>query len=86
MKTLSATTSHSQDFQTKSNPVPSALESLIADLCGLRDGMIATDRRRRSGILAGQLALLAREYQRGRRPSRKTLKRFFHFVAREQAL
>jgi hypothetical protein len=59
---------------------------LIADLRTLRDGMIATDWRRRTAILAGQLALLAREYQRGRRPSRKMLKRFFHFVAREQAL
>jgi len=62
------------------------LESLIADLRGLRDGMIGRDKRHRAAILAGQLALLAREYQRGRRPSRKTLKRFFHFVAREQAL
>jgi hypothetical protein len=81
MDTISQKSSVSQDFETKT-----PLELLIADLRGIRDGMMATDQRRRTGILAGQLALLAREYQKGRRPSRKTLKRFFHFVAREQAL
>ncbi len=87
MANLTASASRSQEFQTKSNfPSSSPLESLIADLRGLRDGMIATDRRHRTAILAGQLALLAREYQKGRRPSRKTLKHFFHFVAREQAV
>lgn len=73
-----------QQNRTSSNLAP--LESLIADLRGLRDGMILHDRRERAGILAGQLALLAAEYRRGRRPSRKTLRRFFYFVAREQAL
>jgi hypothetical protein len=63
----------------------SPLDSLITDLRALRSGMIATDRRRRSAILIGQLTLLASEYRKGRRPSRHTLKRFFHFVAREQA-
>lgn len=86
MANLSVSTLSSQEFQTQTNLAICPLDSLIADLRGLRDGMIATDRRRRSAILIGQLALLAREYQRGRRPSSKTLKRFFHFVAREQAL
>lgn len=63
-----------------------SLELLIADLRGLRDEMIKRDRRERWAILAGQLALLAREYQRGCRPSRKTLRRFFHFVAGENML
>ncbi len=84
MANLNVSTPPSQEFQTESSP--SALQSLIADLRGLRDGMIATDRRGRSAILIGQFALLAREYQRGRRPSRKTLKRFFRIVAREQSL
>ncbi len=87
MANLNASASRSQEFQTKSNsPSASPLESLIADLQGLRDVMIATDRRHRAAVLVGQLALLAREYQNGRRPSRKTLKHFFHFVAREQAV
>lgn len=84
MPTLSRSASHSQQNRTSSDLAP--LESLIADLRGLRDGMIATDRRHRAAILAGQLALLVREYQKGRRPSRKTLKHFFDFVAREQAI
>jgi hypothetical protein len=84
MQNLSRNASPSQQNRTNSSLAP--LESLIADLRDLRDGMIATDRRRRAAILAGQLALLAREYQKGRRPSRKTLKHFFHFVAREQAI
>lgn len=74
-----------QEFRTALE-VLSPLEFLIADLRAFRDGRIEKDRHRRSAILAGQLALLACEYQRGRRPSRKTLKRFFHFVAREQAI
>jgi hypothetical protein len=86
MGNLSGNASRSQQFQTQSDPSSLPLESLIADLRGLRDGMIATDRRRRTAILAGQLLILARSYQNGRRPSRKTLKRFFHFVAREQAI
>jgi len=85
MNNLSVSGPLRQEFQTEFS-FPSPLEFLIADLRGLRDGMIAKDRHRRSAILAGQLVLLAREYQSGRRPSRKTLKRFFHFVAREQAI
>lgn len=86
MANLTISPSRSQQFRTQSNPCHSPMESLVADLRGLRDARIATDRRCRSAILAGQLLLLVREYQRGRRPSRKTLKRFFHFVAREQGL
>ncbi len=85
MNNLSVSELSRQDFRPRIT-LASPLEFLIADLRGLRDGMVAKDRHRRSAILAGQLALLAREYQKGRRPSRKTLKRFFHFVAREQAI
>jgi hypothetical protein len=63
----------------------SPLDLLVTDLGALRDGLISKDHRRRSAILAGQLLILAREYRTGRRPNRRTLKRFFHFVAREQA-
>lgn len=79
MQNLSHNTSQSQQNWPISSPSP--LESLIADLRDLRDGLIARDRRQRAAILAGQLALLAAEYQRGRRPSRKNLRLFFRFVA-----
>lgn len=84
MQKLSHNTSKSQ--QNGLIPNLSPLESLIADLRGLRDALFVRDRGQRAAILAGQLALLAREYQRGRRPSHKNLKRFFRFVAREQSL
>ena len=70
---------------SQENERSSPIDSLITDLRGLRAGMIEKDRRRRSAILIGQLALLASEYQKGRRPSRRNLKRFFYFVSREQA-
>ena len=86
MANLAVGTARSQEFQPESNHAPFPLKWLITDLRGFRDGMIGKERWYRAAILAGQLALLAREYERGRRPSRKALKRFFHFVAREQAL
>lgn len=86
MANLSVSNLSSQGFQPESNSAHFPLKWLISDLRGFRDGMIGKDRWHRAGILAGQLALLAREYERGRRPSRKALKRFLHFVAREQAL
>ncbi len=85
MRTLIGNASCSQEFEPHSEFSP-GLESLIADLRSLRDAMIAKDRHRRSAILAGQLVLLAREYQRGRRPSERTLRRFFSFVTRELAI
>ena len=63
----------------------SPLETLISDLGEIRRKMIAAERRRKSGVLAGQLLILARSYQQGKRPSRRTLKRFFYFVTREAA-
>jgi hypothetical protein len=63
----------------------SPLEILIGDLRDIRAKMLATEKRRRSGVLAGQLLILARSYQVGRRPSRRTLKRFFWFVSGEAA-
>jgi hypothetical protein len=75
--------SNSQENQNELACSP--LDSLITDLRALRSSMISKDRRRRSAILIGQLTLLASEYRKGHRPSRHTLKRFFHFVAREQA-
>ncbi len=82
-RNVAPTAGVSQQFQP--NP-SSSLDSLIADLRGLRNGMISKDRRRRSAILIGQMLLLAREYQLGRPPNRKTLRRFFYFVTREQAV
>jgi hypothetical protein len=86
MTNLAASAPRSQEIRPESDPAPFSLKWLITDLRGFRDGMIGNDRWHRAAILAGQLALLAREYERGRRPSRKALKRFFQFVAREQTL
>ncbi len=61
------------------------LERLISDLRVMRARMLTSDKRRPSGVLAGQLLILAQTYQSGRRPSRHTLKRFFWFVSRESA-
>jgi hypothetical protein len=66
-------------------PDSSSLALLINDLRGLRNGMISKERRRRPAILIGQLALLVAEYKDGRRPSRRTLRRWFYFVCREKA-
>jgi hypothetical protein len=63
----------------------SPLDALVNDLSEIRRKMFAAERRRKSGVLAGQLLILARSYQEGKRPSRRTLKRFFYFVAREAA-
>jgi hypothetical protein len=63
----------------------SPLDLLVRDLGEIRRKMFAAERRRKSGVLAGQLLILARSYQQGKRPSRRTLKRFFYFVAREAA-
>lgn len=73
----------SQQFQPNSG---SPLDSLIHDLRRLRDDRIGKDRHRRSAILVGQVLILALEYKTGRSLNKRTLKRFFHFVAREQAL
>lgn len=86
MAKLAVSGPNSQEFQPGSVPRPLPLEWLVTDMRGFRDAMIRKERWHRAAILAGQLALLAREYQCGRRPSCKALKRFFHFVAREQAL
>lgn len=63
-------------------PKTQALNSLIADLQIIRDRMVRSDRRRRSGVLAGQFLILARQYAE-RPPSRKTVRRFFHLIARD---
>ena len=67
------------------HPDGSPISLLIADLQNLRDKSVSVEKRRRSAIVAGQLLILAREYQNGHRPNRRTLKRFFYFVAREAA-
>lgn len=72
-----------QDIQ--SQPDSSPISLLIADLQSLRNKSISVEKRRRSAIVAGQLLILAREYRCGRRPNRRTLKRFFYFVAKEAA-
>jgi hypothetical protein len=61
------------------------LENLISDLSLMRARMLTSGRRRQSGVLAGQLLILAQIYQTGRRPSRHTLNRFFRLVSREAA-
>jgi len=81
-KTNSVVAERSQHFQSQLN---SPLDSLIDDLRQFRDGSITKDRRRRSAIIAGQVLILALEYQAGRRPSRRTLKGFFYLLGREAA-
>ena len=76
MQNLTPAASNSQE-------VP--LEILIDDLRAIRAKMLPTEKRRKSGVLAGQLLILAQSYQSGKRPSRRTLKRFFWFVAKERA-
>jgi hypothetical protein len=85
MQNVHEASSVSQESHAPSDLPGAAIDSLVTDLRELRDRLVAKDRRRRSAILVGQLALLAREYRDGNRPNRRTLKRFFHFVAREQA-
>lgn len=63
----------------------SPLENFISDLRGLRRRMVPSERFHRSGILAGQLLILASHYQNGNRPSNRKLKRFLHFITREAA-
>jgi hypothetical protein len=72
-----------QSQEERSEALP--LDLLIGDLRHLRETSLARERKRRSGVLAGQLLILARSYQSGRRPTRRTLRRFFFFVAKEQA-
>jgi hypothetical protein len=61
------------------------LEILIDDLRAIRAKMLPIEKRRKTGVLAGQLLILARSYQSGRRPSRHTLKRFFWLISKERA-
>jgi len=60
------------------------LDLLVADLRHFRDTSLPRERRRRAAVLAGQLLILALQYRTGRPPNRRTLKRFFYFVAQEQ--
>ena len=60
-----------------------SLKNLICDLRVLRGEMLPSELVHRSGILAGQLLILASEYQRGRRPSKSTLRGFLHLVTGE---
>lgn len=60
------------------------LKTLIRDLRVVRGEMVFTERQHRSGVLAGQLLLLALEYQHGHRPSRRRLRGFLRFVCDEK--
>lgn len=72
-------------IQAQSSPTrQSPIRSLIRDLRILRGEMLTSERLHRSGILAGQLLILASEYQRGRRPSRRKLRGFLRFVCDEK--
>ena len=85
MLTIEQGSAARQGFETETGLSP--IDSLIQDLRTFREGSISKDNqtRRRSAILAGQIAILAREYQTGKRPNRRTLKRFLYFVSREAA-
>lgn len=61
------------------------LENLIFDLTLLRTKLLAREKQRASGVVAGQFLILARSYQSGRRPTHRALKRFLHFVAKERS-
>lgn len=73
------------EIRTQNNPTRQVpLRSFIQDLRVLRGEMLTSERLHRSGILAGQLLILASEYQRGRRPSRRKLRGFLRLVCDEK--
>jgi hypothetical protein len=73
---------------TQSSPTrqgrKSPLKKFICDLRLLRGEMLSSERLHRSGILAGQLLILASEYQRGRQPSRRKLRGFLRLICGEE--
>lgn len=83
MQTVDQASSTSQVSVPQQDSSP--LDLLVSDLRGLRNGMIDKTRRHRSAILVGQLAILAGEYRDGRRPSRRTLRRFFYLIGQGKA-
>jgi hypothetical protein len=73
-------------MQSVITPKPSgqvALEGVVRDLRVIRQRSFSTNPRSRTGIVAGQLLLLLRELQGGKRPSRRSLRGFVRFVARD---
>lgn len=62
-----------------------ALQNFISDLRNLRRKMVTSERFHRSGLLAGELLILATHYQSGRRPSVRKLKRFLQFITEKAA-
>jgi hypothetical protein len=47
--------------------------------------MITSERFHRSGLLAGELLILATHYRSGRRPTERKLKRFLRFITERAA-
>jgi hypothetical protein len=62
-----------------------ALVSFIEDLRRLRGKLVTSERFHKSGILAGELLILAAHYQSGKRPSTKKLKRFLWLITEQAA-
>lgn len=69
--------------KTQNYPKRQSLRNLICDLRLLRHEMLPSERLHRSGILAGQLLILASEYQRGRTPSKRKLRGFLRLISGE---
>ncbi len=75
---------HPNSQEIEPRHVPSPLDQLIGDLRYFRNKSLAKGHRRRSAILVGQFLILATQYKTNR-PTRKTLKNFLYFIAREEA-
>jgi hypothetical protein len=61
------------------------LASFIDDLRRLRGKLVTSERFHKSGILAGELLILAAHYQSGRRPNASKLKRFLWLITEQAA-
>jgi hypothetical protein len=66
----------SPSLETSQDP----LASFIDDLRRLRGKLVTSERFHKSGILAGELLILAAHYQSGKRPTTKKLKRFLWLI------
>jgi hypothetical protein len=75
---------HPSSQEIKSRTVSSPLDQLIGDLRYFRDKSLAKGHRHRSAILVGQFLILATQYKTNP-PTRKRLKNFLYYIAREEA-
>jgi hypothetical protein len=81
MSTLHEVGTHSQIPRSRRTASPLAL--VIGDLRTQRNELLPICHLRHVGRVAGQLVLLLREYERGKRPSRRTLRIFLGLMGRE---